>query len=79
MDPADILVGYSGYDAKFSLVHALDCKNGGLISTQNNDLRYGVSDLYRKVFPPFMFAMAPLLILFFVCRNISPFRKISHM
>ena len=61
MGMPNILVVYGWCGAKFSLGRALDCKRGGLIYTQNNELRCGVSDLYRVVFSTLSVCGDPLI------------------
>ena len=41
-----------GYGAVFYILHALDCKKGGLITKRYNDLGDGVANLAGKVFTP---------------------------
>ena len=41
-----------GCEARFSIIHALDCKKGGLVTARHNELRDGVSDLAGKAFTP---------------------------
>ena len=50
-----------GYNAKFSIHHALDCKRGGLVTARNNERRDGVVDLAGKDFTPLHVQDDPLI------------------
>ena len=50
-----------GCNAKFSICNALDCKRGGLATSRNNELRYGVVDLAGKAFTPSHMRNDPLI------------------
>ena len=56
INPSDLPPHCYGCNTKFSIWHALDCNNGGLVKTCHKDLCDGVSDLSGKAFtPPHMF------------------------
>ena len=38
LEPPDLSTHCDGCQAKFSISHALDCKNGGLVIARHNDL-----------------------------------------
>ena len=42
LDPPDLPKYWDGCKAQFSISHALDCINGGLITVRHNELRDGV-------------------------------------
>ena len=50
LEPPYLPTHCDGCQAKFSISHALDYKNGGLITARHNDLRDGVADLAGKAF-----------------------------
>ena len=52
LEPPDLPSHCDGYDPKFSISHALDCKKGGLVTARHNEIRDGVADLARKAFTP---------------------------
>ena len=52
IEPPDLLYNCDGCGAVFSICHALDCKNGGLITAHHNKLRDGVANLGGKAFTP---------------------------
>ena len=52
IDPPDLPTYCYGCQAKFSISHSLDCKNGGLVTERHNDIRDGVADLSGKAFTP---------------------------
>ena len=52
LEPPDLPHYYDGCNANFSISHALDCKQGGLITAHHNKLRDGVADLAVKAFTP---------------------------
>ena len=52
LEPPDLFKYYAGCQAKFSISHALDCKEGGLVTARHNELCDGVADLACKGFTP---------------------------
>ena len=52
LEPPDLPTHCDGCYAKFSSIHALDCKMGGLVTVRHNELRDGVADLAGKSFTP---------------------------
>ena len=50
-----------GYQAKFSISHALDCKKGGLVTARHNELCDRVADLDGKAFTPSHVRNDPLI------------------
>ena len=52
LEPPDLPTYCDGYQAKFSISHALDCKKGGLVAACHNELSDGVEDLAGKDFTP---------------------------
>ena len=52
LEPPDLPVYCDGCQAKFSISHALDFKNGGLVTARHNELRDGVADLADKALTP---------------------------
>ena len=52
IDPPELTTPCDGYNAKFSIYHALDFKKGGLITNCRNKLRDGVAELAGKLVAP---------------------------
>ena len=52
LKPPDLLSHCDGCDTKFSIIHALDCKKGSLVTARHNELHDGVADLAGKAFTP---------------------------
>ena len=52
LEPPVLPTHFYGYHAKFTIIHAFDCKRGGLVTERHNDLRDGVADLIGKSFTP---------------------------
>ena len=52
LKPPDLPTHCDGCQAKFSISHALDCKNGGLVMACHSKIRHGVADLAGKAFTP---------------------------
>ena len=52
MDPPDLPTYCEGFQSKFSISHALDCKKGRLVTKRHNEIRDGVADLAGKAFTP---------------------------
>ena len=52
LEPPDLPTYFDGCQAKFSIIHTLDCKKGGLAMARHNELRDGVADLAGKSFTP---------------------------
>ena len=52
IDPPEFPDHCDGCEAEFSICHALNCKEGGLIKACHNDLRDGVADLASKALTP---------------------------
>ena len=50
LKPPDLPKYYHGCEAQFSIIHALECKKGGLVTARHNNLRDGVEDLAGKAF-----------------------------
>ena len=50
-----------GFQARFTISHALDCKKGGLVTACHNELRDGVADLAGKAFKPSHVCDEPLI------------------
>ena len=50
LDPPYLPKYCDSFQDRFSISHALDCKEGGLIMAQHNELRDGVADLADKAF-----------------------------
>ena len=48
LEPPELTTLYDGCQAKFSIVHALDCQKGGLVTARHNELRYGYRDSMRS-------------------------------
>ena len=48
IEPPDLIFHYDGCRVIFSIMHALYCKKGGLVTSRHNKLRGGVSDLYKE-------------------------------
>ena len=61
LDPPDLPTYYDGYEARFTISHALDCKKGGLVTARHNELRDGVADLSGKAFTPSHVCNDPLI------------------
>ena len=61
LDPLDLPTHCDGFQAKFSISHALDCKKVGLVTACHNELRDGVADLSRKAFTPSHVRNDPLI------------------
>ena len=61
LDPPDLPTHFDGFQAKFSISHALDCKKGGLVTARHNKLRDGVADLAGKAFTPSRVRNDPLI------------------
>ena len=59
LEPPDLPTHCDGFQAKFSVIHALDCKKGGLVTARHNELRDRVADLAYKAFTPPTCAMTP--------------------
>ena len=53
LDPPDLPKYCDGYNAKFAICHALNCKRGSLVTARHNELREGFLDLAGKAFTPF--------------------------
>ena len=52
LDPPDLPKYCDGYQARFLINHALDCKKGDLVTARHNVLRDEVADLAGKAFTP---------------------------
>ena len=50
IDPPDLPKFCDRCNSAFSILHALDCKKGGLVMAPHNELRDGVADLAGKAF-----------------------------
>jgi hypothetical protein len=50
--PPDLPIQCTGYQQKFSVRHALECKPGGLVISRHNEIRDELSDLASKAFSP---------------------------
>jgi hypothetical protein len=50
--PSDLPIQCDGCQQKFSVHHALECKRGGLVFSQHNEIRDELSDLASKAFFP---------------------------
>ena len=61
LEPPDLPKHCDGFNAKFSICHALDCKRGGLITARHNELRDGVADLASRAFTPSHVRNDPLI------------------
>ena len=61
LDPPDLPAYCDGCQAKFSISHALDCKNGGLVTTRHNELHDRIADLAGKAFTPSYVCDDPLI------------------
>ena len=59
IDPCDLSEHYYGCGAAFLILHALDCKKGGLLPVRHNELCDGVADLDGKDFTPHMYVTTP--------------------
>ena len=60
LDPPDLPTHCNGFQAKFSISHALDCKKGDLVTARHNELRDRVEDLAGKAFTPYHVRDDPL-------------------
>ena len=38
LEPPDLLTHCGGYQSKFSIIHSLNCKKGGLVTARHNKL-----------------------------------------
>jgi hypothetical protein len=54
--PPDLPIQCDGCQQKYSVRHALECKRGGLVVSQHNEIRDELSDLASKAFSPPRFA-----------------------
>ena len=61
IDPPDLPKYCDGYNTKFTICHALNCKMGGLVMARHNKLRDRVADLAGKAFPPSHMHNNPLI------------------
>ena len=61
LDPPDLPTHRDGFEARFTISHALDCKKGGLVTARHNELRDGVADLAGKAFTPAHVPNDPLI------------------
>ena len=61
LETPDLTTYCDGYQAKFSISHALDCKKGGLVTAHHNKLRDGVADLDGKAFTTYHVRNDPLI------------------
>ena len=61
LEPPDLPKNCDGYNAKFSICHALDCKRGGLVTARHNEIRDGVADLASRAFTPSHVRNDPLI------------------
>ena len=61
LEPPDLPTYCDGYQTKFSISHALDCKKGGLVTARHNELCDGVGDLAGKAFTPSHLRYDPLV------------------
>ena len=61
LEPPDLPKYCNGYNAQFSICHALDCKRGGLVMVRHNELRDRVADLNGKTFTPSHVRNDPLI------------------
>ena len=61
LEPLDLPKYCNGYNSRFSICHALDCKRGGLVTACHNELRDGVADLAGKAFTPSHVRNNPLI------------------
>ena len=52
LDPPDLPTHCDCCQAKFLISHALDCKQGGLVTARHNELRDGVAELAGKAITP---------------------------
>ena len=52
LNPPDLPKYCNGFNVRFSICHAIDCKRGGLVMERHNELRDGVADLAGKDFTP---------------------------
>jgi hypothetical protein len=53
---ADLPIQCNGCQQKFSALHALECKRGGLIISRHNEIQDELSELASKAFSPPQFA-----------------------
>ena len=61
LEPPGLPTHCNGFQAKFSIIHAIDCKKGSLVTARHNELRDGVEDLAGKVFTPSLVRDNPLI------------------
>ena len=61
LEPPDLPTHYGGCQAKFSTIHALDCKKGGLDMARHDELRDRVAYLAGKAFTPSHVRNDPLI------------------
>ena len=61
LEPPDLPTHFDGFQAKFLISNALDCKKGGLVTLRHNKLRDGVADLAGKSFNPSHVRANPLI------------------
>ena len=61
LDPPDLPTHCDGYNAKFTISHALDCKRCDLVMARHNEPCDGVADLAGKSFTPSHVHNSPLI------------------
>ena len=61
LEPPELTTLCDGCQTKFSIIHALDCQKGGLVTARHNELREGVADLAGKSFTPSHVRNDPLI------------------
>ena len=61
LEPPDLPKYCDGCNTLFLILHALDCKRGGLVTARHNELRDGVADLSGKAFTPSHVRNDPLI------------------
>ena len=67
--PPDLTKLCDGFNATFSIFHALDLKNGGLVTACHNKICGGVADLSIKSFTPTHVRDNPLIYAVHVAQN----------
>jgi hypothetical protein len=59
--PGDLPSHCDGYGAKFDVCHALECKVGGLVILQHNEINEELCDLVSKVLAPSAVRVEPMI------------------